>query len=478
MPWPLPFSLSPPSEQQVTAANKHPPERRHYSDHPTQEPLRRRLTGLERMFSFLRTSRSLWKSRLASNPNLGLYRVKFLPPQLSRRWGLPVAAVGLTCAMIYYNSDLVDRIVTKEPWYLPIWFMHPTDKTPYENNGPEFQEFTRLMRDGQRRVNAEGAVLHAIKQRILNSKLDIGHWEGFASPFWMVFSLADPPQGWARKYLAISLNKMEIVTRPIPPRSVMRLSVVMYPRATAAGLQAFSSSIFQSAYSAFKSDTPIGTYKPPVMERNPWTKPSPESEKSDKPPPSVPLLPSSIVMALHEAASNAQETLTKELARDYLKNLPPPPRGWVIADGTVRLVGTEAALIFDFRVAFNPKNYEQCIVYGLNPRHSIRRRGMRIQTFEKPSLPPPPPQPKKQEEQKAISQRKHDQQRQPQEPQQISRKLDSDQQQTLQKPTLPVPPSVVPEHREPAPPPPAEAAASSPPQQQEVPRPQEAPRKR
>ncbi|EPS40586.1 hypothetical protein H072_5561 [Dactylellina haptotyla CBS 200.50] len=370
-----------------------------------------------------------------------------------------MAAAGMTVAMLYWNKDLVDRIVTKDPWYLPIWFMHPTTAVPYEGDGPEIKEFNRLMRDPQRRVNAEAAVLQAVKKRILKSQLDIGQWEGFASPFWMTFALASPPRGWSRKYLAISLTSLDVVERPVPSGSVMRLSVVMYPRATAAGLQAFSTSIFNSVYDMFNAEKPMGAYQPPAVQRNPYPNSLPESDESEKQAPTVPLLPSGIVIALHEAASNAQQTLTKELSRDYLKNLPPPPRGWVIADGTVRLVGTELALIFDFKVAFNPKNNEQCLIYGMTTRHHTRRRGMRIQTFEKPSLPPPPPQPIK-----------HQQPTAPQPEQQLSRKSDHSHEQqprTLEKPSIPVQTPVAPEQPQRPPPP-----------QSEVPRPQEAPRKR
>ncbi|KAF3919601.1 hypothetical protein ABW20_dc0103727 [Dactylellina cionopaga] len=407
------------------------------------------------MFNFLRTSKSLWKSRLSLNPELLFYRVRFQPSLSARRWGLPVVAVGLAGGIIYYNKDLVEKIVTKDPWHMPLWFMHPTKAEPYDQSSPELTEYKELMQDAQRRVNAESAVLQAVKQRVASSSLDIGHWEGFASPFWMTFRLANPPPGWARKYLAISSSNIEIVTRPVTPRNVMRLSVIFYPRATAAAMQAFSTSVFESMRSMFSPETPIGTYKPPTL---PLSKPPRETDGSEKGPPDVPLLPSGVVMALHEAASDAHLTLTKELSRDYVKNLPPPPRGWIVADGTVRIVGSEIAIIFDFRVAFNPKNPEQRLVYDLNPRHHTRRRGMQIKTFEKPSIPPPPPPRPDKQQQEQVFQK-------PTAP--VQPPIAPEQQQTRQKPAVPVqPPVVSPEPQQTRQKPASPVQSSVPPEQQ------------
>ncbi|KAF3927422.1 hypothetical protein ABW21_db0206630 [Orbilia brochopaga] len=356
-----------------------------------------------RMFSFLRTSRQLWRRRLSLNPNLLFYRVKIRSAINARRWGLPVAALGIAGGVVWFNRELVDRVVTNEPWYIPIWFMHETKPVPYAQGGPEHQEFKELMTDVNRRVTAEDAVLQAIKKRVSNSNVNIGTWEGFSSPYWMTFQLAAPPIGQARRYLAFSLRSIDLVTRPIHPGNVLRLNVAFRPRATAVSLQAFSTSLLTSFQSMLKPDQPIGGFKPPAISRPPSTsRPAPGSQSgSDSDSQEnleVPLLPSGVVMALHDAASDAHRTLQRELARDYMHNIPPPPRGWIIADGTVRLVGSDLALIVDFRVAFDPKNLNKLLVYELKARHHQRRRGLRVSTFQKPSVPAPLPPPKEPQE--------------------------------------------------------------------------------
>ncbi|KAK6342684.1 hypothetical protein TWF718_008077 [Orbilia javanica] len=335
------------------------------------------------MFSFLRTSRSLWKSRRSQNPNLRFYRVTFAPYLSFGRWGRPLVAVGMAGGFVYYNSDILEKSFSKGPFYIPLWFATSKAAPLYEVNGPEHQDYTSLMRDAQRRVDAEDVVLHAVKKRIWSSSVNMGEWEGFASPFWMTFRLAAPGVTWSRKNLAISFSGIELVDQPVSSRNVMRFNCAAYPRAAALTMQA----TFGSMYSSIRQAVWPGEVAPPPKP-NPLRKPDPPKKEQQRI--DVPLLPSSAIMAIHEAAEKGAATMFKEMSRDYQKNAPPPPRGWIVADGTIRLVGTELVVILDFRVAFNPKNFDQHYVSELNMRHHTPRSGMSVHTFEKPGLPPPP----------------------------------------------------------------------------------------
>ncbi|KAK6505387.1 hypothetical protein TWF481_007292 [Arthrobotrys musiformis] len=343
------------------------------------------------MLSFLRTSRSLWKSRRSQNPDLRFYRVTFAPYLSFRRWGRPVVAVGMAAGFVYYNSEMLEKSFSKGPFYIPLWFASSTPAPLYEVGGPEHKDYTDLMRDAQRRVDAEDVVLHAVKKRIMASSLNMGQWEGFASPFWMTFRLAAPGVTWSRKNLAISFSGIELVDQPVSSRNVMRFNRMVYPRAAALTMQ----TTFGSMYNSIRQAVWPGEATPPPKP-NPLVKPDPPKKEQQRL--DVPLLPSGAIMAIHEAAEKGASTMFKEMTRDYQKNAPPPPRGWIVADGTVRLVGTELVLILDFRVAFNPKNFDQHYVYEMNPRHHSPRLGVNIHTFEKPGLPPPPKAPPKQKQ--------------------------------------------------------------------------------
>ncbi|EWC45235.1 hypothetical protein DRE_05962 [Drechslerella stenobrocha 248] len=365
------------------------------------------------MFSFLRTSQSLWKRRLSLNPELLFYRVKLRSAVNAHRWGLPVAALGLAGGIVFYNKELVEKVVTTEPWYIPLWFMHETKPVPYAQDGSEFKDYRELMANPRRSIDAEDAVIQAIKKKVLGSNVHIGHWEGFAHPFWMTLELAAPPAGQARTYLAVSLTSIDIVTRPVLPGNVMRLNAAFHPRATAAGLQAFSTSLFSSFRSVLQPDEAVGAYKPPTLQRPPQKQsPGPKgqstSEATDAENIEAPLLPSGVVMALHDAASIAYKTLQRELARDFFQYIPPPPRGWIVADGTVRMFGSELALIVDFRVAFDPKNFNKMLVYDLKVRNHRRRGNARVSTFQNAGrvharpAPPAPQSPPKDERQESL----------------------------------------------------------------------------
>ncbi|KAK6533132.1 hypothetical protein TWF281_007287 [Arthrobotrys megalospora] len=382
------------------------------------------------MFSFLRTSRSLWKSRRSQNPDLRFYRVTFAPYLSLRRWGRPIVAVGLAGGFIYYNSDMLEKSFSKGPFYIPLWFASSTAAPLYEVDGPEHQDYTSLMKDVQRRVDAEGVILHAVRDRIMASSLNMGQWEGFASPFWMTFRLAAPGVTWSRKNLAISFSGIEIVDRPVSSRNIMRFNCIVYPRAAALTMQA----TFGSMYSSIQQAVWPGELAPtPRPKPNPLRKPDPPKKEQQRI--DVPLLPSGAIMAIHEAAEKGASTMFKELARDYQKNVPPPPRGWIVADGTIRLVGTELALILDFRVAFNPKNFDQHFVYELNPRHHSPRGSMSLHTFDKPGLPPtwPPPKQKQPQKQPQQQQRKISEREQPPPPPQSPPETEP-----LQKPAVSV----------------------------------------
>ncbi|KAK6330236.1 hypothetical protein TWF730_004731 [Orbilia blumenaviensis] len=413
------------------------------------------------MFSFLRTSRSLWKSRRSQNPNLRFYRVTFAPYLSLQRWGRPIVAVGMAGGFIYYNSEMLEKSFSKGPFYIPLWFASSTAAPLYEVDGPEHKDYTNLMKDTPRRVDAEGVVLQAVKKRVMASPLNMGQWEGFASPFWMTFRLSAPGVTWSRKNLAISFSGIELVDRPVSSRNVMRFNCMVYPRAAAVTMQA----TFSSMYNSIRQVVWPNELGPPPKP-NPLRKP--ESPKSkDQQMLDVPLLPSGAIMAIHEAAEKGAEIMFKELSRDYRENVPPPPRGWIVADGTIRIVGTELAVILDFRVAFNPKNFDQCFVYELNPRHHCPRAGMNVHTFEKPGLPPPRPPPKQKQTQKQSQ--KQQQQRQIPEQEQPPPPQSPPETEPLQKPAVSVEtPTVPPEQQQQQP------QAGPRPQQAE----QEVPRKR
>ncbi|KAF3206412.1 hypothetical protein TWF106_007292 [Orbilia oligospora] len=385
------------------------------------------------MFSFLRTSRSLWKSRRSQNPELRFYRVTFAPYLSFRQWGRPVVALGMAGGFVYYNSDMLEKSFSKGPFYIPLWFASSKAAPLYEVDGPEHKEYTALMRDSNRRVGAEDVVLHAVKKRVMASPLDMGQWEGFASPFWMTFRLAAPGVTWSRKNLAISFSGIEIVDRPVSNRNLMRFNCIVYPRAAALSMQ----STFNSMYSSISQAVWPGEVTTPPKTKPPQKSDSPKKDQQRL---DVPLLPSGAIMAIHEAAEKGAITMYKELSRDFQKNAPPPPRGWIVADGTVRLVGTELVLILDFRVAFNPKNFDQHYVYELSPRHHTPRLGMNIHTFEKPGLPPPRPPPKQPQKkpQKKPQKQLQKQQHQIPERDQSPPTQSPPENEPLQKPTVPV----------------------------------------
>ncbi|RVD82868.1 uncharacterized protein DFL_007279 [Arthrobotrys flagrans] len=342
----------------------------------------------------------------------------------------------MAAGFIYYNGDVLERSFSRGPFYIPLWFATSTAAPLYEVDGPEHRDYTDLIRDAQRRVDAEDAVLHAVKKRIMSSSLNMGQWEGFASPFWMTFRLAAPGVTWSRKNLAISFSGIELVDQPVSSRNVMRFNCIVYPRAAALTMQA----TFGSMYNSFRQAVWPGEVgpqpKPNLLKKS-------DPPKKDQQRLDVPLLPSGAIMAIHEAAEKGAAIMFKEMSRDYQKNAPPPPRGWIVADGTVRLVGTELALILDFRVAFNPKNFDQHYVYELNPRHHTPRLGMNINTFEKPGLPPPRPPPKQPQKQPQKQQRQIPEREQPPPPQ------SPPETEPLQKPAVSVEaPAVPPEQQQ------------------------------
>ncbi|KAF3938566.1 hypothetical protein ABW19_dt0209091 [Dactylella cylindrospora] len=362
------------------------------------------------MFSFLRTSRSVRKSRLSSNPGLIFYKVKLVPGK-AQRYGLPLLGLTTTGVFLFNNSQdgSLNRLISDKPLHVPIWFVQKVNPEPYKTSGPEYKEYKEFLQDKHRRVKAETAVLNAVRRSIQNSNVDIGHFEGFAAPFWMTFSLTVPPPQFSRKYLAISLTNIEIVSRPVHPVNVARLAASLYPQALASSFYSFGLSLYNSVFSVFRTDDQLGKYKPPALQRPPASRlPKPDSDKNKDP--EIPLLPSNVVIAFNDAFSDGMTTLEREWHRDRSKNRPHPPRGWLIADGTIRLVGSELAIVVDFQVAINPKNFDQGFVYNLKARHHARRRGLMIKTFQKPSLPGDPPAPQIQQQQQQQSQQ------QPQQP--------------------------------------------------------------
>jgi hypothetical protein len=107
------------------------------------------------MFGFLRTSSSAQKSRLASNPDLRVYRIN-LSRKRNQRLSVPLLGLVTTGFLLFHISgDSFNKIITDKPRYIPIGLISKVDPKPYKSSDPEVKAYRSFLGDKHKRVKAE-----------------------------------------------------------------------------------------------------------------------------------------------------------------------------------------------------------------------------------------------------------------------------------------------------------------------------------
>lgn len=157
--------------------------------------------------------------------------------------------------------------------------------------------------------------------------------------------------------LEIRPTGMSVVTRPVDPAMVVHLSSILYPKAVMSAFWKFCSSLH-----GFPHDT-----RPLIREVN---DPSENRSEDGEEHWAEAFRDSEMLEAVQIAISDSLTTLIREWAKS--RQAPPPPRGHLVGEGIVKVVGSKLAITIDFRVGLDPKKIEKCRVVSVKARHAER----------------------------------------------------------------------------------------------------------
>jgi len=159
-----------------------------------------------------------------------------------------------------------------------------------------------------------------------------------------------------KKSLDIAGNGMSIVTKPVDPTMVVHLSSILYPKAVMSAFWKFWSSVysFPNDQRSFIREVEEPPEKGEDGEEH-WTEAFRDTE---------------MLEAVQIAISDSLTTLIREWHKS--RQAPPPPRGSLIGEGIMKVVGTRLAITVDFKVAVDPKMVEKCRVLSIKARYAER----------------------------------------------------------------------------------------------------------
>jgi len=149
---------------------------------------------------------------------------------------------------------------------------------------------------------------------------------------------------------------MSIVTKPVDPAMVVHLSSILYPKAVMSAFWKFWSSMYKSSNDprSFIREVEELPEKSEDGEEH-WTEAFRDSETLE---------------AVQIAISDSLTTLVREWAKS--RQAPPPPRGSLIGEGIMKVVGSKMSITIDFKVAVDPKRIEKCRVMSVKARYAER----------------------------------------------------------------------------------------------------------